>query len=137
MHPRGRYRILIEKMGAEFAKPKCSTFPPFCYYSHDIENETDSIKEFQIIGGGDFLNHNWLLLWLLPPAASLRIQLYILFGFIICIQIGIRVTIWIGTRLKWAAMPGIPIPIVVISTYAIIIGIITQNLDVDCLKIVE
>ncbi len=124
-------------MWAEISNSKCSTFPSCCFYSHDIEDEIDAVEEFQSIGGGDFIKYNWLLLGLLPVLSSLRIQLYILFGFIICIQIGIRLTRWSGTRVDVECMPGIPIPLIVISIYGIIINVITQNLDVDCVKIIE
>jgi hypothetical protein len=138
LHPHGRFRILGEKIWTELLESKYATFPPFCYYSHDIEDEIDAkIKELQIIGGGDFMQYNWLLLWLLPPLVSLKIQLYILFGFIICIQIGIHLMIWIGTRLGVECMPDTPIPLIVVSIYGIIIDVITQNLDVDCVKIIE
>jgi len=138
LHPHGRFRILGDKIWTELLESNYATFPPFCYYSHDIEDEIDAtIKELQIIGGGDFIQYNWLLLWLLPPLVSLKIQLYILLGFIICIQIGIHFTIWIGTHLKVKTMPGTPIPVIVISTYAIIIDVIIQDLDIDCMKIIE
>ncbi len=131
MHPHGRFRILTETTWKEFAKSKYSTFPPFCYYSHDIEDEVDAIKGFQMIGGGDLMKYNWLLLWLLSPLMSFKIQLYILFGFIICIQVGIHLSNWIATHLKVKGIPGTPIPVILISTYAIIIDVITQNSDED------
>jgi hypothetical protein len=132
LDPHGRFRILGKKMSDELSQSNCSTFPPFCYYSHDIEDEIE-ITEFQMIGGGDFMKYDCLLLWLLTPFLSLKIQLFILFGFILCIQIGIYLTIWIASRLKETNIPGTPIPVIVISIYAFVLSLITQNLGVDCL----
>ncbi len=129
-------RILSNKMWTELLKSNCSTFPSFSYYSHDIEDELDEIKQFQMIGGGDFMKYDCLLLWLLPPFLSLKIQLYILFGFILCIQIGIYLTIWIAIRFKQRNIPGTPIPVIVISIYAFVISLITPHSGVDCVKFI-
>jgi hypothetical protein len=49
---------MTDKIWAEISKTKSSIFPPFCYYSHDIKDQIDAIKEFQMIVGGDFVQYN-------------------------------------------------------------------------------
>ena len=109
--------------------------PFFCYYSYDIEDGIDATKDLSGLGGGDFVSYNVLLLWVLPPSPSITIQLCVLFGFLIIIQIAIMTTDWIGSLWKEWVMPGVPVPVVLVSAYAIIVDFIIQNVGIDNAKI--
>jgi hypothetical protein len=106
-------------------------FPFFCYYSYDIEDGIDATKNLEGLGGADFVAYNILLLWVLPPLPSMTIQLCVLFGFLIIIQIALMITDWIASVWEESGMPGIPLPVILVSTYAIIVDFITQNVDID------
>jgi hypothetical protein len=117
--------------------PTYQTFPFFSYYTHDIEDGRDATRYCETLGGGDFVIYNLLLLWILPPLSSITIQFCILLGFIINIQIGLALMRWIGSIWKENLMPAVPIPVVLISAYAIIVDFILQSLDIHNLKIID
>jgi hypothetical protein len=114
---------------------KSTGLPVFCYYSYDIENGIDETKILSGLGGADFVAYNVLLLWVLPPSPSITIKLFVFFGFLITIQIAVMITCWISYAWKQSDMPGVPIPVVLVSTYAIIVDFIIQNVDIDNAKI--
>jgi hypothetical protein len=41
------------------------------------------------------------------------------------------ITKWIGSLWKQNVMPAVPFPVIVVSTYAILVDFITQSLDID------
>jgi hypothetical protein len=112
-----------------------STFPFFCYYTHDIEDGEDATQHCESLGGGDFLIYNLLLLWLLPPLLSITIQLCLLIAFIINIQIGFMVTDWIGSLWKENLMPTVPLRVILISGCSIILQFIVQSFHTDNVNI--
>jgi hypothetical protein len=105
------------------------TFQAFCFYTHDIEHGIESIKSYTALGDGDFFIYNLLLLWLLPPLSSTTVQLCILFGAIINVQTGIILTVWIGSLWKENRMPALPLPVILISAYALIVDFMLQSSD--------
>jgi len=104
--------------------PTYPGFPSFCYYTHDIEDEIDTVKTLEILGGGDFLMYDLLLLWLVSPLSSIIIQLCVFFCFIINIHVSIIITDWIGSLWNENPMPAVPVPVVIVCIYAIIIDLL-------------
>jgi hypothetical protein len=131
LHHHGRYRIPNKETSTNYLISTDSRFPFFCYYTHDIEDGIEATKHWEALGGADFLTYNLLLLWLLPSLSSITVQLCVRFGFIISIQIGIMITKWIGSLWKQNVMLTVPFPVIVVSTYAILVDFITQSLDID------
>jgi hypothetical protein len=132
-NPRGRFRDWNKTISTD-----SSTFPPFCYYTHDIENENDTyvLDEYLSLGSCDFCIYNLLLIWMLPPSASIEVQLFILFGFIISLQIGMVITGWLEKLWDATYMPGTPFPVITISAYAIILDVVMKNFDTDCVNMI-
>ncbi len=131
----GRYRFLGRRTSTNCLVSKSTGAPVFCYYSYDIEDGMHPTKNLSGLGGADFVAYNVLLLWVLPPLSSMTIQLCVLFGFLIIIQIAVQTTRWIGSLWNENGMPGIPVSVVLVSTYAIIVDFIIQNVDIDNVKI--
>jgi hypothetical protein len=112
-------------------------FPAFCYYTRDIKDGIDAIQGCRSLGDGDFFLFNLLLLWILPPLSSTTIQICVLVGLIINVQIGIMLTDWIGSLWKEYRVPGLPFPVILISTYVLIVDLILQSLDIDNVKMLD
>lgn len=88
------------------------------------------------MGEADFVIYNLLLLWILSPSSSITIQICVLFGFIIMVQIGIVLTAQLRSLWEEQAMPALPFPVILVSTYAILVDYIVQNLDVDEISVI-
>jgi hypothetical protein len=73
----------------------------------------------------------------LPPWASIEIQVFVLFGFIINLQIGILITEWFWKLWNETCMPGTSFLIITISAYAIILDAVMKNFDTACINIIE
>ena len=135
LHYYGVYRIVDRQTSTKnLLVSKSTGYPVFCYYSCDIENGIDATTNFSGLGGADIVTYNILLLWVLPPSPSITIKLCVLFGFLITIQIALMITNWISYAWKQFDMPGVPFPVVLVSTYAIIVDFIIQNVDIDNVK---
>ena len=119
----GRLRNLMRDPSMKYSMP---TFPIFCYYTHDIEDGIDATKGCKVLGDADFFVYNLLLLWILPPLSSTIIQILVLFGLIVNVQIGLMLTDWIGSRWKENIRPALPLPVMFISTYALIVDFIIK-----------
>ena len=119
----GRLRNLMRNPSMKYSMP---TFTIFCYFTHDIEDGIDATKGCKVLGSGDFFAYNLLLLWILPPLSSITIQILVLFGLIVNVQIGLMLTEWIGSRWKENPRPALPLPVMFISTYALIVDFITK-----------
>ena len=107
------------------------SFPSFCFYTHDIEDGLEACKGYSSLGEGDFIYYNLLLLWILPPLSSTTIQLSVLFGLIIIVQIGIELTSQFGSLWEEDMMPGLLFPVILVSAYGVVIDCILQSSDVD------
>ncbi|CAF3886471.1 unnamed protein product [Rotaria sp. Silwood1] len=117
--------------------PTYPTFPVFCYYTHDIENGIDAIKGCRALGDSDFFIYNLLLLWLLPPLSSTIIQMLVIFGLTINIQIGLMITDWTRSLWKEYRMPALALPVIFGSAYALIIDFIIKNFDIDYINMLD
>ncbi len=124
LHIHGPLRNLLKDPSMDYLM---TTYPPFLvftYYTHDIEDGIDAIKGCWGLGGSDFFVYNLLLLWLLPPLSSTTIKLLILFGLSINVQIGLVLTDCSRSLYEVCRMPGLPLPVIFVSTYALIIDCI-------------
>ncbi len=124
LHIRGRFRNGSKATSTNYFMPTYPSFPFFWYYTFDIEDGKDATKHGESLGGGDFFIYNLLLLWLLPPLSSITIQFCILLGFTINIQISLWLTAWTGSIWKENPMPALPLPLILICTYAMIVDFI-------------
>ena len=107
-----------------------SAFSSFRFYTHDIEDGLEACKGAESLGEGDFIFYNLLLLWILPPLSSTTIQICVLFGLIIFVQIGLELTSQFGYLWKEPIMPALLFPVILVSAYGVIVDCILQNLDV-------
>jgi hypothetical protein len=121
----------------KYLMPRYPTFPIRCYYTHDIEDGIDAIEGCEALGDADFFVYNLLLLWILPPLSSITIQMLVLFGLTVHVQIGIMLTDWIGSRWKEYRRPALPLPVIFISTYALIVDFIIKSLDAANVTILD
>ena len=107
------------------------SFPSFYFYTHDIDDGPEARKGGECLGEGDFIFYNLLLLWILPPLSSTTIQICVLLGLIIIVQIGLELTVQFRSLWKEDMMPGLLFPVILVSAYGVIVDCILQNLDVD------
>ena len=103
--------------------------PPFLYYTRAIGND----RHGTALGFGDFLVYNILLLLVLPPFSSIVIKLYVTFGCIVSIITGLLATYWLGQWRKQTFLPGVPLPVVVFSTYILLLDIFMTHPS-DCVE---
>lgn len=103
--------------------------PPFLYYTHS----QDSYERGFHIGAGDFLAYNILLLLIISSYSSVIMKLYIAFGCIICILIGLILTFELGNLMKQNILPGVPLPVMIFSTYVVFLDIFIKD-PIDCVE---
>ncbi|CAM4989591.1 unnamed protein product, partial [Rotaria socialis] len=101
------------------------------YVTHDIEDEIDETQGYIGLGDDDFVHDNLLLLWILSPLSPPTMQICIVIGFILNVQISIMFMNWIGCLSKEYLSLLLSLSVIFISAYALIIDCILQNLDVD------
>jgi hypothetical protein len=121
----------------KYLMPRYPTFPIRCYYTHDIEDGIDAIEGCEALGDADFFVYNLLLLWILPPLSSITIQMLVLFVLSITVQIGLMFTHFIGSRWKVYRRPALPLPVMFISTYALIVDCIIKSLNAANVTILD
>ena len=102
---------------------------PFLYYTHPADIRDHGC----CMGAGDFVTYNTLLLLALTPFPSVIIRLYITFGCIISVIIGLLVTNALGELVKQNILPAIPLPVVMYSAYIIFLDISSTHPS-DCLE---
>lgn len=97
--------------------------PPDSYWVCDSnDGETSNTKTHTGLGLGDFVSFNLMLLAILPGSASTITKLCISIGHIISVQIGRKGTHLLGNLYRIDARPGIPLPVVMVSIYAIFLN---------------
>ena len=107
------------------------SFPSFRFYTHDIDDGPEACDGCESLGEGDFIFYNLLLLWILSPLSSTTIQICVLLGLIIIIQIGLELTSQFAHLWEEHIMPALLFPVILVSAYGVIVDCILQNLDVD------
>ncbi len=97
------------------------------YYTWDPDdNESDEEGYEAFIGHGDFYIFNIMLLSILPPLSSIITNMFVTIGYIIAVQIGCEATRWIDYYGDRLGLPGVPLPVVIVSTYALILDIFIE-----------
>jgi hypothetical protein len=84
-------------------------------------------KKGGLLGCGDFLVYNILVLFALPPSSSLITKICVTFGSIISVQIGSLLTYLLRRLAKKYSAPGVPLPIITVSIYLFILDLFMPN----------
>ena len=100
--------------------------PEYVTWNPD-EKKLDEKNDHAALGLDDFFIFNLMLLTVLPPLSSLTVQIYVLIGHIIAVQIGQEATYQLGRLVKQWEQPAAPLPVVVVSLYCILINIFIDN----------
>ncbi|CAM4894670.1 unnamed protein product [Rotaria socialis] len=112
------------------------TAPYGFYFSKDINELNDDVEykdEYtSIIGWGDFFAYDLLLLLVASTNSSITIRACIAFGCIISVQLGDICTRFIDSKLDSNGLPGVPLPTIFVSGYAIAVKAIIEYLNLDC-----
>ena len=116
-------KLLIQYWESQFDGDRL----PFLYYTHPAGTEDDGCS----IGAGDFITYNTLLLLAITPFPSVMIRLYITFGCMISVIIGLLVTNALGQLVKQNILPGVPLPVVIYSAYILFLDIFSTHPS-DC-----
>ena len=93
------------------------------YYTHGV----DEYGKGGSLGYGDFFDYNLLVLFVLPPSSSLMTKIYVAFGAILSVQLGSLLTHLLQRLAKKYSAPGVPLPVITVSTYLFILGLIMPN----------
>jgi len=115
--------------------PGCSRFTPAHYYLvKDYENmeliELEKLTDVGILGLGDFLFYNLMVLFILPPLSSIEMKICIGIGCIIFIQIGYIITIRTSIYAKGNLfIPALPLPVIAFSAYMILLNVFREDLN--------
>jgi len=105
-------------------------FSACVYYTEGV----DKWEESGGLGLIDFILYNMLLLLTLPPFSSIITKICVAFGSIISIQVGCLLTDWLQSRMKLQSTPGVPLPVITVSIYLFILGIIIPNNFNRCIE---
>jgi hypothetical protein len=105
----------------------------FYYVSDPRDGVMDKDKHGAMLGLGDFISYNLMLLFVLPPLLPMTTKIFVAVGGIISVQVGYMATIWIAAiwRVK-NGTPALPLPVITYSIYAILVDIFMNysNLDI-------
>jgi hypothetical protein len=119
------------------ASPDKSIFSPgVLYLVKDYKNmelkELEKETYIHGLGLGDFFFYNLMVLFVLPPLASIRMKMCIGIGCIIFIEIGYMITIWISLFLNGNRNgPALPLPVIAFSAYIILLNVFVGDFDSD------
>ncbi len=107
---------------------------PGDYYVKDpIDGIKNEDKYLPVLGLGDFMYYNLMVLFVLPPLLPMTTKICVAIGGIISVQVGYMATIWIATFWNVEnAVPALPLSVITYSIYAIFVDIFMQysNLDI-------
>jgi len=107
-----------------------------------VENPREDImnkdKYATMLGVGDFFYYNLMVLFLLSPLPPMTSKICVAIGGIICIQVGYMATIWIAALWNVEnSVPGIPLPVVTYSIYAVFVDIFMEYSKLDACSYIE
>ncbi len=92
------------------------------YYTWDVyDNRSYRHGDRSALGLGDFVMFNVMLLFVLNPLLSIIANICIAIGHVIAIQIGQRITHRLGIRYNQYSQPGLPLPAITFSIYAMLL----------------
>ena len=93
------------------------------YFSWNFDdNESDEEDSRSCLGLGDFAMFDFMLLLILPPFSSTKAKVYITIGYIIAVQSGRGITNQLGWIYDQYVLPGVPLPVIVVSLYFILLN---------------
>ena len=129
LHPQGDFytsRTFEESSSCDLLElSKNNSSIPTQYYVtwNPDENQIDEKDDYASLGLDDFFIFDLMLLSVLPPLSSLTVQIYVLIGHIIAVQIGQEATYQLGRLAKQWKQPAVPLPVVMVSLYCIVLNI--------------
>jgi hypothetical protein len=103
---------------------------PGCYYVKGI----DKWKQSRVLGLGDFLIYNILVLISIPPSTSLIIKICVAFGTLVSVQIGHLLTHRLQHLMKIALTPAVPLLVITASIYIFLVDIIFRQYFNPCIE---
>lgn len=133
LHPAGYLYIsqTIEKLSNDDISEQSNNDPlvPVELYVtwNPDENELDQKGDHRSLGLGDFFIFNLMLLSVLPPLSSMKIQICVVIGHIIAVQIGHEVTHQLGRLCNQWIQPAVPVPVISVSLYAILLQLLMNS----------
>jgi hypothetical protein len=93
----------------------------------------DKWKKSGSLGFGDFFVYNLLVVLALPPSSSIITKMCLTFGSIISVQVGSLLTDWLSSLVNKQPVPGVPLPVITVSTYLLILNIIIPEKFNQCI----
>jgi len=124
LHPNGRFYNL--NLPEELLKTDLQ-IPTGVYSTWDLDdNELEEETEQRIVGHGDFYFYNLMLLLILPPLSSMTTKVLVTIGYIIIVHICSETTFRLGFLYNKHNLPGVPLPVAVVTMYAIILDIFIE-----------
>ena len=100
------------------------------------ENGPNLQDDYACLGLDDFFFYNLMLLCVLPPLSSLEVQIYVLIGHIIAVQIGQEATHQLGRLFKQWDQPALPLPVMVVTLYAVVLQLFLRD-QTPCINTVS
>jgi hypothetical protein len=73
---------------------------------------------------GDFAGYNIMVLLVIPRSSSIIRKVCVTLGTIVCVQIGQLLTYWLELLVDIEFVPGIPLPVIMVSVYMFLLDII-------------
>ncbi len=127
LHYHGRLyisRSTIRKF-AENKTPAMGT-----YYVRGV----DKWKKSGGLGFMDFFVYNILLLLVVPQSSSIAVKACVIFGCIVSVQVGLLLTHWLKYLVNIYVVPGVPLPVIMVSVYIFLLRIIMPNFN-QCIEL--
>jgi hypothetical protein len=92
------------------------------YYTWDMDDNQSKRKgDRSLLGLGDFVMFNFMLLSVLNPLSSIATNISITIGHIIAVQIGQEVTHRLGILYNQYDQPALPLSVITFSIYAFLL----------------
>ena len=117
--------------------PMNGQYPVFCYFTHDIEDEPEPTEGWRGLGHSDFIMYNLLLLWILPPSSTTTVQVCVFLGFVATLQTAMMVAESIVFLRMDSRMPGVPMPVIFVSAYALVVDFFVQCVDLNDVRTLD
>jgi hypothetical protein len=94
------------------------------YYVYGIDG-----LQSAALGYADFIIYNIMILLVMPQSSSIAVNVCVIFGCIVSIQIGQSLLHLLSYLVKLESGPGIPLPVIMVSVYIFLLDIIMPNFD--------
>ncbi len=97
----------------------------------DFENDTNA-KGHLNMDKFNYFVFNQMVLFIFLPAWSMITKILVVCGCIIAIQFGLCGTIYLYQLWKLPCLPGLPLPVITFSIYAMILNVIMKYANNHC-----